>query len=295
MCADGAQSGGTDTVVLIHGLWLTALSWEGWIGRYSARGYRVLAPNWPGMDAGIGELRHNPGAVAHLGVTEIAARYDHLIRDLGQPPVIMGHCVGGLVAQILLDRGLGAAGVAIDPAPAKGVVRLSLPMLRAGFPALLGSGDGNKTIRLTPRQFHHALTNTLSEQEAIALHERHYIPGPARVARQVSFAPDGATRVAFEGRWRAPLLLIASGKDHIFPAAVTRASFDRYRKSAAVTAYKEFPQRSHYTISEPGWEQVADYALRWAMEQALGGPEPSGSPAGRPPRWRGCAWMPACW
>ncbi len=271
MSPDGAQSARTDTIVLIHGLWLTALSWESWIGRYRARGYHVLAPNWPGMDAGIEEIRHDPGAVAHLGVTEIAARYDHLIRGLGQPPVIIGHCVGGLVAQILLDRGLGAAAVAIDPAPAKGVVKLPLPMLRASFPALLGSGDDSRTIPLTPRRFHHALTNTLSIQEAVALRERYYIPTPARAARQVSFATDEATRVVFEGRWRAPLLLIASGKDHIFPATVTRASFQRYRRSAAVTAYKEFPQRSHYTIGEPGWEQVADYALRWAIEQALDG------------------------
>lgn len=65
------------------------------------------------------------------------------------------------------------------------------------------------------------------------------------------------------------MLLIASGKDQIFPATATKASFQRYRQSAAVTAYKEFPQRSHYTIGEPGWEHVADYALRWAMEQAV--------------------------
>jgi alpha-beta hydrolase superfamily lysophospholipase len=271
MSADSAHSAGTDTIVLIHGLWLTALSWEGWIGRYRARGYQVLAPNWPGMDAGIEELRHNPGAVAHLGVTEIAAPYDHLIRDLGRPPVIIGHCVGGLVAQILLDRGLGAAGVAIDPAPAKGVAKLSLPMLRVSVPALLGSSADHGTIRLTPRQFHHALTNTLTRQEAVALHERYCIPGPARAARQVSFAPGEATRVAFESRWRAPLLLIASGKNHIFPATVTNASFERYLKSAPVTAYKEFRHRSHYTIGEPGWKQVADYALRWAIEQALNG------------------------
>jgi pimeloyl-ACP methyl ester carboxylesterase len=214
MSAGGAHSNGTDTIVLIHGLWLTGLSWERWIGRYRARGYRVLAPNWPGMDAGIEELRQNPATIAHLGVTEIAAHYDHLIRDLSQPPVIIGHCVGGLVAQILLDRGLGAAGVAIDPAPANGVRKPSFSMLRAGFPALLISGDG-KTIPLTHRRFHAALTNTLSKREAVTLHERHYIPGPARAIRQVSFAsfaPDQPTRVAFESQCRAPLLLIASGK-----------------------------------------------------------------------------------
>jgi hypothetical protein len=59
-----------------------------------------------------------------------------------------------------------------------------------------------------------------------------------------------------------------SGENHIFPATVTKSSFKHYRKAQAVTGYKEFPRRSHYTIGEPDWEQAADYALRWAMENA---------------------------
>jgi hypothetical protein len=60
-----------DTIVLIHGLWMTPLSWEHWIERYTARGYNVLAPAWPGMDVDIEQLRADPSAIEHLGIAEI--------------------------------------------------------------------------------------------------------------------------------------------------------------------------------------------------------------------------------
>ena len=272
MTRHGVHPNGIDTIVLIHGLWVTTLSWEHWISRYQARGYRVLAPNWPGMEAGIEDLRRNPSVISRLGVTEIADHYDHLVRALYPPPVIIGHCLGGLVVQILLDRGLGAAGVAIDPAPADGVRKPSFSMPTPGLTALCHPASSRRTISLGPRQFHRAIANTLSRPDAAAVHDRYHVPGPGRAVRQISsgkFAQPAATYVDFGTTQRAPLLLIADGKDRIFPAAVTRSSFHRYRASAAITAYQEFPARSHYTIGEPGWEQVADYALRWAVENAL--------------------------
>jgi alpha-beta hydrolase superfamily lysophospholipase len=142
-------------------------------------------------------------------------------------------------------------------------------MLRFGFLALRHPLGRYQAISLTPRQFRRAVTNTLSPHEAMAVRERYHVPSPGRTVSQVgfaNFAPRSATRVDFSRAQRAPLLLIAGGRDRIFPATVARSSFKRYRASAAGPAYKEIPQRSHYTIGEPGWEEVADYALRWAME-----------------------------
>ena len=271
MSAHNGDNGVTDTIVLIHGLWVTALSWEHWIERFRARGYSVLAPNWPGMDVEVEQLRRDPSAIAGLGITEIVDHYDRIIRELDRPPIIIGHSVGGLSAQILLDRGLGAAGVAIASAPVKGVLRLPFSMLRLGPSALHNPANRHRTVALTPKQFHHAFTNTVGVQEAAAMHERYSVPGPCRTVLEVglaNFARDAVTHVDRENDKRAPLLLLAGGKDRIFPAAVTRYNFELYRKSKAVTAYKEFPDRSHYTIGEPGWEEVADYALTWALESA---------------------------
>ncbi|HEV3097428.1 MAG TPA: alpha/beta hydrolase [Candidatus Dormibacteraeota bacterium] len=260
-----------DTIVLIHGLWLTPLSWEHWIDRYSSRGYKVIAPSWPGMEGGIDDLRRNPDKVANLGVTEIVDHYDQVVRQLEHPPIIMGHSFGGLFTQILLDRSLGAAGVAIDSAPVKGVYILPFSELKVAWPALRNPANLNKAAIPTPEQFHYSFGNLLSEEESRAVYDRYAVPGPDHVLFQASFAnfnPNAATAVNFLNDTRAPLLLIAGGKDHIVPASVTRANYNLYRKSKAVTDFKEYPDRSHYTVGQPGWEDVADYALKWAEENA---------------------------
>jgi pimeloyl-ACP methyl ester carboxylesterase len=260
-----------NTIVLIHGLWMTPLSWENWIKRYSDKGYNVLAPAWPGMEGSIEDIRRDPSALGSLGVTEIVDHYDKIIRGLDTPPIIMGHSFGGLFTQILLDRGLGAAGVALDSAPVKGILLLPFSTLRVSFPALSNPFNVNKVAALTPEQFHYAFGNLLSEEESQKVYERYAVPGPDHVLFQAglaNFNPHAATAVNFHNDDRAPLLLIAGGQDHIAPASVTKANYNLYRASKAVTDYKEFPERSHYTLGQPGWEEVADYALEWATTHA---------------------------
>ena len=130
------QPTGPNTIVLIHGLWMTPLSWEQWIERYGGRGYQVMAPAWPGLEGDIDQIRRDPSALENLGIAEILDRYDAIIRDLDAPPIIMGHSFGGAFTEILLDRGLGAAGVAIDAAGVRGVTKLPFSTLRSGFPIL---------------------------------------------------------------------------------------------------------------------------------------------------------------
>lgn len=282
-----SDSTAIDTIVLIHGLWVTSLSWEHWIERYTERGYRVIAKGWPGMDVPIEEIRRDPSFLADLGVTEIVNHFDAIVRELDRPPILMGHSFGGLITQILLDRGLGAAGVAIDPAPVKGILKLPLSTLRVSFPALRNPANLHKVSGLTADQFHYGFTNTLSDEEAREVYERYEVPGPNRVLFQAGLAnvtPNATTTVNFHNDTRAPLLLIAGGKDHIAPASLTRANFDLYEKSKAMTALKEFPERSHFTIGERGWEEVADYALDWAVRNAAGYLASGRARAGNTPR-----------
>jgi len=223
------------------------------------------------MEGDIEELRLDPDRVAGLGVTEIVDHYAAIIRGLDRPPIIMGHSFGGLFAQILIDRGLGAAGVAIDSAPVKGILILPFSTLKVSFPALSNPFNLHKAGSLTPEQFHYAFGNLLSEEESAKVYERYAVPGPDHVLFQAglaNFNPHATTTVNFHNDDRAPLLLIAGGKDHIAPASVTKANYNLYRTSKALTEYKEFPERSHFTLGEPGWEEVADYALDWAAEHA---------------------------
>jgi pimeloyl-ACP methyl ester carboxylesterase len=262
-----------DTIVLIHGLWLTALSWEHWITRYTALGYRVLAWSWPGMDGSIEQLRRDPSGITGLGVGEIVDYYEREIRALDRPPIIIGHSFGGLITQILLDRGLGAAGVAIDPAPVKGIFLLPFSELRAALPALKNPFDAHGASMLSLDQFHYGFTNHLTLEESRPVYERYAVPGPSHILFQASLAnfnPRAATTVNFANGERAPLLLVAGGRDHTVPASVTRANFALFAQSPAVTAFREYRDRTHWTIGQSGWEEVADFALEWATEHAAG-------------------------
>ncbi len=257
------------TIVLIHGLWLTALSWEHWVQRYSGDGFRVIAKSWPGMDGDIDVLRADTSGIDNLGLTEITEYYADIIIALDRPPIIMGHSFGGLITQLLLDRGLGAAGVAIDSSAIKGVLAVPASTLKSGFPVLKNPANRHRSVSLTPQEFHYAFTNTLTEAESLDAYRRYAVPGPGRVLFQGALAnlsPHSPATVDIRNSKRAPLLIIAGGADHVIPPKVSEANAKRQRKSDAITAYREFPGRSHFTLAQQGWEHVADFAVQWALD-----------------------------
>ena len=257
------------TIVLIHGLWMTPRSWEHWKERYERRGYDVLTPAYPGFEVEVEALREDPSPIANASVPDTLAHLESVIRALDRPPFLMGHSYGGLLTQLLLDRGLGAAGVAIDSAPPEGIRKVPLAQFRALFPAFENPANRHRAVPFTAKHFHYAFTNTLSEEDSAEVYERYHIAAPG------SFIWDGFlsnvvpghqdTWVNFENEERAPLLFIAGGVDHVMPAAVNRSNFKHY-KSTAHTDYKEFEGRSHFTVGQPGWEDVADHALNWCNE-----------------------------
>jgi len=252
-------------IVLIHGLWLTPRSWEGWKARFEQRGHEVLVPPWPRMEGEVEALRRDPSVMNGLGVTEVVDHYDRIIRGLDTPPVIMGHSFGGLITELLLDRGLGAAGATLSPAPVKGVLGLPPALLRTVLPALRNPATRKKTVPMTPKQFRRGFTNTMNDADAEAAYARYYVPAPGRVIFQASLAnlnPHAVTRVDFHKDDRPPLLVMGNDQDQTIPASVSREAAKRLGKSRAVVDYKEFAGRPHFPAA-PGWEAVADYALDW--------------------------------
>jgi len=260
------------TVVLIHGLWMTPLAWEHWVDRYEARGCTVLTPGYPGIgqdEAGLRALRADPELVAGIGVREVMDYLTEYIGKLDARPVIMGHSFGGTFAQLLVGSGLGSAGVSIDGAGVKGIKALPFSELRSTFPILKNPANSKRTIALTPEQFHYAFTNTLTEEASRQAYDRYAAPAPGRILFQGSladFTHDAATTYDFANDDRAPLLFISGGSDQILPPAVQRENYEKNVKhSTAITAYKVFDGRDHFTCGEPRWEAVADFALDWAF------------------------------
>ena len=256
-----------DTIVLIHGLWMTPRSWEGWIERYQSRGYRVIAPAWPGMEAEVEALNADPTPIAGLEIDTIVDHYERIIRELESPPIIIGHSFGGAFTQVLLDRGLGAAGVGVASATVKGVLDLPLSTIRATSPVLRNPFGDHKAVPLNEKQFHYAFANTLSQQESDELYRRYHVPAASTVLREGAFANfhrHPPTKVHFERR-RAPLLFIAFGEDHIIPPKASHHNMEKYAGSDGIVAFKEYPGRPHFP-GVAGWEEVADFALSWALD-----------------------------
>ena len=261
-----------NTVVLIHGLWMTPRSWEHWIERYESSGYRVLAPAYPGLEVEVEALRADPSPIEALSVPATVEHLEKVVGELDSPPIIMGHSFGGVLTQILLDHGFGAAGVAIDSVPAEGVKVVPPSQIKASFPVLKNPANRHRAVGFTPEQFHYAFTNTLSEEESAQVYERYHVAAPGGWVWGgvlANFTPGHQdTWVNFENDDRAPLLFVAGGEDHIMPPSVNKSNVKHYEKSSALTEYKEFPGRSHFTVGQEGWEEVADHALTWAVEHA---------------------------
>jgi pimeloyl-ACP methyl ester carboxylesterase len=182
----------------------------------------------------------------------------------------MGHSIGGAVTQILVDRGLGAAAVGIASGTVKGVLDLPLSTLRASSPVLWNPFNRGKAVPLDRKQFHYAFANTLSQEESDAIYERYHVPAAATVLFEVAFQNlhrHPTTEVDFSKDDRAPLLFVAFEDDHIVPPKASRHNAEKYEGSQAVVEFKEFPGRPHFP-GVPGWDEVADYSLAWAIEQA---------------------------
>jgi len=262
-----------DTIMLIHGLWMTPRSWEHWVEYYSKQGFNVLAPAFPGFEVEVEALRADPTPIEVLSVAKTVDHLANILAPFERQPILIGHSFGGTLVQLLLDRGFGAAGVAINSAPPEGVKVTPPSQIKSIFPILRHPGSREGLAPFTHEQFHYAFTNTFSEEESLQIYERYYIPAPARIVWTgvlANFQPGPQEAfVNFKNDDRAPLLFISGGEDHIMPPAVNKSNANHYRKSKAITDYHEFPGRSHFTAGEPGWESVADYALNWAVDHAI--------------------------
>jgi pimeloyl-ACP methyl ester carboxylesterase len=260
------MAGSGTPVLFVHGLWLHSDSWGSWVNAFREAGYDPSAPGWPGDSPTVDAARKHPEEVAGYGIDDVVAHYTEIIDRLETPPILVGHSFGGLIVQRLMGASLGAAGVAIDPAPIKGVYRLPLSSLRVASAALRNPANRDRAVALTGKQFLYAFGNAIPADESDELFDRWAIPSPGKPLFEAAAAT--ATRhspaaVDVHNGNRGPLLLIAGGQDHTVPPSTVRSTLKLYRKSSAITDFKEFHDRGHSLALDHGWREVADYALAW--------------------------------
>lgn len=253
-------------VLLIHGAWLSARSWENYDHYFTAHGFAVSAPEWPRKRGDVEEMRETADESAGLGVTEIVDHYAELIGALDDPPVLIGHSYGGLFVELLLDRGLGRAGVAMSPAPAKGILKLPFSTLKSGAPALAHPSKRHGVVTLTLEEFTYAFVNTFSPEDAAAAYERYAVPETGQIFYEAGFANfhlHPPTEVHFKNAERGPLLIVGATEDHTVPAVLAKAAYKRYEASPAKTDYLEFEARPHLHMAAADWEEVAAAIDSW--------------------------------
>jgi len=254
------------TVVFIHGGWVTPACWDPFRSWFEARGYRCLAPAWPGKDRPIEAIRLDPSPLAGLGINAIVDSYEAIIRSLEEPPILIGHSFGGLFVQVLLDRGLGAAGIAIDSAPPKGVFAFEPTTLVSLGRTLLTPFGWRKVVRWSFREFRYAFVHTLGEERARAIWDAQIVPDSGRPFFEVAwsmFDRQSPARVDFANADRAPLLFIAGESDRAMTPRVVRRIFRAHQASPARTDLRTFPNRTHWLIGMEGWEEIAAACHEW--------------------------------
>ena len=250
-------------IVLVHGNFVTAKCWDGWAARYRARGYDVVQVEYPLRDRPVAELRriHPDKALGRLGLPEVLAHHVRIIEAMPEKPIIMGHSFGGMLTQLLVQRDLHSAAVAVDSVPVPGVVSLKWSFLRSLWPVVNPLIPASRPYLMTPAQFRYTFANNMSEEDGLAAYEELVVPESRLLARG---ALSSFAKVDFAKK-RAPLLMIAGEMDNIMPASLNRTNYEKYKKkSPSITELKEFPGRSHMILGQKGWEEVADYALDWA-------------------------------
>jgi pimeloyl-ACP methyl ester carboxylesterase len=247
------------SVVFVHGMFMTHRCWDGWVRRFAARGWDAKAPAWPLHEdepAAI-RARHPDPALGKLTLDDVVARYAELLQGADKPALV-GHSMGGLVVQLLVQKQLGRAGVCVDSAPPKGVISLKWSFLKSNWPVITGKKD--QAFLPSLEQFHYAFAHTLPLDELRRVYDAEVVPE----SRRVGNAPTTASAKIDFAAQKAPLLFIAGGADHIIPASLNRCNAKKYPRAEL----REFPGRVHYTLEQAGWEEVCDCALDWLEKQS---------------------------
>ncbi|HWK47484.1 MAG TPA: alpha/beta hydrolase [Stellaceae bacterium] len=252
------------TIVFVHGAWVTPACWQSFKTFFEQKGYTCLTPHWPYIDRPVEQLNLSiDPAFAKTTVKSLTDHYAAIIRSLPEPPILIGHSFGGLIVQLLLDRGLGARGAAIEPGNPSGVLP-SLAAVLAAAPVLLTWSGWSKVCKMSFHGFATTFANTLPKADMRRVYETQIVPAPGRIYFQAALGIG--TSLNFKNPDRPPLLLISADKDKTASPSMIRAMYRRHKASPVRVDFQSFKGLSHWLIAEPGWEAVATAIWNWAQE-----------------------------
>jgi len=251
----------SNAVVFITGAFISHSCWDEWKLYFEKNGYTCIAPPWIHKDAPAPVLRsrHPDPDIASIRLTQLIDHYANIIKKLPEIPILIGHSLGGLLTQILVNRGLAAAGIAIHSVPPQGVIPLQLSFYRATWKSLGFFTSSKNSYLMSFKDWQYGFTNDMPLDQQQKSYEQFAIPESKLALRD---GLTSAAKVDFK-KEHAPLLFTAGSADHCIPAALNTSNFRRYKNNNSVTDYKEFEGRNHFVLGQPTWKEDADYMLDW--------------------------------
>lgn len=253
----------TKNIVFVTGAFVSNACWDEWRTYFESKGYSTVAPAWPFKVGTAAELRarqpHDTDLAA-LTLHELVDHYATIVKSYPEKPIVIGHSLGGLMTQIINNRGLAAAAVAIHSVPPEGIFPYEFSFLKAASGALGLFTSLKKTYLMSFKKWQYAFTNGMPLAEQQSTYDKLTIPESKTVAR------GGLTSAAFVDfkKPHAPLLLTSGTEGTIIPAHLNRRNYKKYRKdNGSITDYKEFAGRNHFVLGQKTWKEDADYILDW--------------------------------
>jgi alpha-beta hydrolase superfamily lysophospholipase len=264
-------------VMMVHGMCCTAGVWDGFRAFFEQYGTRVYTPTLRS------ELRTSLRGRPNAGLASL--RFGDYVDDLvleakriefetGRKPAVIGHSMGGLLAQALAERDCVSAAAWISPAPPNGCRDLQSGAFWLGVRAANALRIAPSAIKPQRRQLHAQVFNALPEAEREAAYAGMvYESGPA-------FAGMGRLAID-ESKIRVPVLTVAASRDKLVPAKLMRLVAKKY--AAVGGEFREYAEHAHWLYTEPGWEKPAADIYAFLQTSTLhldvSDPPPRGQPA----------------
>lgn len=247
------------SVVFITGTFISSNCWDEWQSYFESKGYMCLVPVWPHKDASPEELRNRPSkdALASNRLTGLTDYFAGIIEVMPEPPILIGHSLGGLIVQLLLQRGLGIAGVALHPFPPRGVSQFSL--FRILLDHIRFFTSPRKTYLVSFQKWKQAFANEMSCEDQKSLYYKYAIPESKRILFDTL---TSAASVNFN-KPHPPLLLTAGGKDVLIPTTLVYRNYLKYNADNSLTDFKVFENSNHLIFDHPTMHAEADDVLHW--------------------------------
>jgi pimeloyl-ACP methyl ester carboxylesterase len=242
-------------IVLVHGAFCGGWIFDRFRTPFEAAGHTVHAPDLRGHGAD-----EAPGVVVGVSMADYAADIARLCEGLSQPPILIGHSMGGLVAQMAASRTPVSALVVMASSPPWGAAISSLEEGIAAFGLNLLGPIWARAVPPDRTLAYHYSLNRMGEAERAAAFARLRPESGRAMFETLNWWLDTlmTTRLNLARLKSTPALALVGEADAIHPPATARMN------ARTIGAdFQQLPGMSHWLPDEPGWERVADVVLKW--------------------------------